>query len=421
MVLQNVPVWANPAWQSRLRAKLSTTAMEVRLFNRSHRMIFSYTPNDLRMSHLYAFMRIHSHQSASIDYQETWIDQKHVILNGSVILGIADIDEPMIVLANKLPVDTSFHNWVSGPGAIIIWFLAFVISFILIMYFIGRVFVSKMKRVEVLVRQINLGYFDIDLPSSVIREVNDLSLSLSTMRDNLNAALMARDQVEQERRLLMASIVHDLRTPIFTIVGYLEGLQKGIAKNTHQADRYINACLEKSLVLNQLVSDLFKYSTIDQPEQTLHCEEIDWVTLIEQVVEGFQLKAVNQNVHLTHDYSAFPIIISGDPELLMRAISNVVENAFRYTPIGGDVALLSEIVNQQLRFTVVDSGPGFLLDDLAHIFKPFYRGDKSRNRKTGGSGLGLSITKKIITAHSGQIHASNSEAGGACITISMPL
>jgi len=423
MVLKNVSLWENPKWQSKLREKLSTTSMGIRLFNPKQTMIFSYTPNDLRtiVSHPKISMRIQSHLSSSIDYQETWIVQKHLIFKGSVILGIAYIEEPMIILGNKLPPYTSFHDWVSGPGGIFVWFFAFVMSFLLIMYFIGKVFVSKMKRVEVSVRKINLGDFDADLPSSVIREVNDLSVSLAIMKDNLSAALMARDKVEQERRLMMASIVHDLRTPIFTIVGYLEGLQKGIVKNTDKADRYIDVCLEKSLLINQLVTDLFTYSTIDQPEQTLHCENIDWVIFIDRVIEGFRIKAANHDVNVTHDYTVSSIFISGDPDLLIRAISNVIENAFRYTPEGSDITLLSEIFNQQLRFTVADAGLGFLPQDVEHIFKPFYRGDKSRNRKTGGFGLGLSITKQIITAHGGQIHASNLKAGGACISIFLPL
>ncbi len=423
MVLKNVSSWENPKWQSRLRAKLSTSSLEIRLFDAKHKMIFSNTPNDLRtmVNNPYPSMMIQSNQSSSMDFQATWIDQEHTILNGNKILGIAEIKEPMTIYGHKVSANTSFHDWISGPGGIIVWFFSFVISFLLVMYFIGKFLISKMKRVEESVRKINFGDFDIDLPSSVIREVNDLSVSLSIMKENLNTALAARDQAEQERRLMIASIVHDLRTPIFTIVGYLEGLKKGIVKEADKVDRYIKVCLDKSILLNQLVTDLFTYSTLDQPEQTLNCEKIEWVAFVDRVMEGFRLKAVNHYVNLTHHYTVSPIFMSGDPELLMRAISNLVENAFHYTPEGGNITLLSEIVNQQLQFMIEDTGPGFLTEDLEPIFKPFYRGDKSRNRKTGGSGLGLSITKQIITAHDGEIHADNSKEGGARITILLPL
>ena len=110
----------------------------------------------------------------------------------------------------------------------------------------------------------------------------------------------------------------------------------------------------------------------------------------------------------------------GDPSLLRRAITNVLENAVRYTPEGGAIGMAWEAEGDHWRFTVADSGPGIAPEDLPHLFAPFYRGESSRNRATGGVGLGLAIAQRIMRAHGGALSAANGPQGGAIFTGAAP-
>ena len=427
MILNHVGSWTDRAWQSRLRALLSASSVQVRLLDSKNKTIFTYTPGqeEKKKSENYPQSNLLANEmNLYIDHPSVWMVQKHFIYERNKLVGIAEIRAPFLV--NGPPVNTqahqSFHGWLTnGPGGFYLWIFCFATAFSLIMVWIGKSFVSKMKGMSQAARKISLGDFEISLPTSAIREVNELSISLSMMRDHLNAALLRRDEIEQEKRIMIASIIHDLRTPIFTIIGHLEGMQKGIAERPEKVAEYLKICMDKSLLLNQLVSDLFVFSRLDNLDQPLHLEHVDWVLLIHQVLEGFQLMASEKNVELVHQHIDSSILLSGDPQLLTRAISNLLDNALRYTPKNGSITLRSTMENHQLLFAIEDTGSGFQAVDLEHIFKPFYRGDKSRNRSTGGVGLGLAITQRIVQAHKGTISAANSESHGAVISIHLPL
>jgi signal transduction histidine kinase len=137
-------------------------------------------------------------------------------------------------------------------------------------------------------------------------------------------------------------------------------------------------------------------------------------------VDGIQPEASAKGLTIALPPSPSTIPCVGDPRLLQRAITNLLENAVRYTPAGGEISVAWEAEGGQWRLTIADTGPGIAPEDLPHLFAPFYRGEASRNRATGGAGLGLAIAQRIIRAHGGALTAANGPQGGAVFTATAP-
>jgi len=137
-------------------------------------------------------------------------------------------------------------------------------------------------------------------------------------------------------------------------------------------------------------------------------------------VEGFRPQADTKGVQLTLALPSEPCWVTGDSHLLTRALTNLLDNALRYTPSGGQVRVTCRTEPSGVIFTVADTGPGIPAHDLPNLFAPLYRGETSRNRRTGGAGLGLTIARRILLAHGGDLSAANSQAGGAVFTGRLP-
>jgi len=183
---------------------------------------------------------------------------------------------------------------------------------------------------------------------------------------------------------------------------------------------YLHTCQAKVSELEHLTADLTAYTQIERLEQTMRREPLELGALAREAAEGVRPQAEAKGLALTLPASAPACPCEGDPRLLSRAITNVLENAVRYTPEGGAIRLDWSADGGQWRFSVGDSGPGITAEDLPHLFAPFYRGEASRNRATGGAGLGLAIAQRIMRAHGGALTAANDPHGGAIFTGAAP-
>jgi signal transduction histidine kinase len=203
--------------------------------------------------------------------------------------------------------------------------------------------------------------------------------------------------------------------------GYLQGLQRGVAATPEKAAHYLEMCQAKADELEHLVADLFAYTRLEYLELEPERQPLDLGDVLRQVVEGAQPLAATKGVTLTLDASAHPARLLGDSHLLARAVENLVDNAIRYTPPEGVVCVRWRADGaRNITFSVADSGPGIAPDDLACLFKPLYRGEASRNRQTGGAGIGLAIAQRILVAHGGSLVAANRPEGGAIFTGTLP-
>ncbi|HZS88915.1 MAG TPA: HAMP domain-containing sensor histidine kinase [Chloroflexota bacterium] len=179
-------------------------------------------------------------------------------------------------------------------------------------------------------------------------------------------------------------------------------------------------CQEKADALERLISGLFAYSRLEYLEQTPRQEALELGSLLRRASESVQPQAEDKGIIVALDGPADPCPFIGDKHLLVRAVQNVLDNAVRYTPAGGRIHLRWTREAGALVIAVEDTGPGIAPQDLPHLFTPLYRGESSRNRQTAGAGLGLTIARRIVQAHGGDLVGANGAAGGAVFTATLP-
>jgi signal transduction histidine kinase len=288
-----------------------------------------------------------------------------------------------------------------------------------IAWFLGRTVVQPLGATGAAARQVADGDLDVALPPSRVREVAEVNSAFEAMGTGLRASLEQQAAIEQERRLFIGAIVHDLRTPLFSLRGSLEGIATGIADTPEKRVRYIAVAQEKADALERLVGDLFDFTRFEYLDQTPSSEPLDFAALLKRVVEGVRPRAEAKGVSVMVEADA-PCSAEGDPHLLTRAVENLLDNALRFTPAGGTVRVTCHTTPGRVTFSIADTGPGIPPHDLPHLFTPLYRGETSRNRRTGGAGLGLTIARRILLAHGGDLSAASQRAGGAVFTGTLP-
>jgi len=270
-------------------------------------------------------------------------------------------------------------------------------------------------------RRIAGGNLDFALPESRVREIAAVRAAFEAMGAGLRESIGQQAALEEERRFFVGAIAHDLRTPLFTLRGSLVGLEQGLATSPEKAARYVAVCRQKADQLDRLVDDLFAYTRAEYLEQTLRRERLEFQPLLERVVDGMQPGARAKGVPIVRDGPEACPVLTGDAHLIERALENLLDNALRHTPSGGTITVRCETGADRVAFTVADTGAGIAARDLPHLFEPLYRGETSRNRETGGAGLGLAIARRILRAHGGDLTAANGANGGAEFTGWLPL
>ncbi|HHY27595.1 MAG TPA: HAMP domain-containing protein [Desulfitobacterium dehalogenans] len=234
---------------------------------------------------------------------------------------------------------------------------------------------------------------------------------VAVLRD-ITASLRA----EKERRDFMASVTHELRTPLHLIQGYLEAIQDGVIAEEEQAEN-IDLVLEEAKRLAKLVMELQELDRFDN-WKNFEKKEIDLASFLQELHYRFQGRADELGIHLEMDNGTG--VIHANRDRLLQVFINLIENAFRHTPKGKSVNIRIIDCGDHIQFNVEDQGEGIPPQALPHIFDRFYRVDKSRSRKEGGMGLGLSIVMLIVEAHNGEIKVESEVGKGTTFKVILP-
>ena len=277
--------------------------------------------------------------------------------------------------------------------------------------FLSSTLTRPLKELINATRDVAQGNLEREVPVRSKDELGELTKSFNQMSAQLK-------QSRDLRRNMTADIAHELRTPLSIILGHTEALSEN---KLDPSPETFDIIYDEAKRLSLLIEDLRTLSLSEAGELTLTLQPVSPSDLIDRAASAYLPKARSLNISLETDADANLPDINADSYRILQVLTNLLDNALRYTPSGGQLKLSAQSVLDGIKFRVRDSGPGISEVDLPHIFDRFYRGDKSRNRQDGGSGLGLAISKSIIEAHGGQIWAESAAGEGTTIVFVLPM
>jgi len=219
-------------------------------------------------------------------------------------------------------------------------------------------------------------------------------------------------KLERVRTDFVANVTHEIRTPLTAIIGYLETLQAGAIDNTEDARRFIDIILKQSQRLNRLVEDLMTISKIELGEINFRFEDVFLPDVIDNVLPLMEAKAVVKKISIENKIPYKIHRIKADRDRLCQVFVNVLDNAVKFTPEGGQVTLDAEEKAGGIVVTISDTGAGIPREEIQRLGERFYRADKTRSRELGGTGLGLSIVKHLMLAHGGKMEIESQPGRG---------
>ena len=282
---------------------------------------------------------------------------------------------------------------------------------------IHRSVFSPINELNTAMRNIKEGNFEYTLQVDAKGEIGDLYRDYEDMRLRLKESTEEKQEHEEQNRELISNISHDLKTPITAIKGYVEGIMDGVADTPEKMDKYIKTIYNKANDMDRLINELTVYSGIDNNRIPYNFHRINVADYFGDCVEEVGMDLEQRGIELNYSNLAQPdTIVIADPEQMKKVINNIISNSVKYMnkPQGViDIRILDEV--DSIRIEIEDNGKGIAQKDLGKIFERFYRTDASRNSAQGGSGIGLSIVKKIIEDHGGYIWATGKEGEGTCI------
>jgi len=263
-------------------------------------------------------------------------------------------------------------------------------------------------------KQIRDGNLDFTLDVEDDDEIGQLCQNFEEMRIRLKESTEEKIQYDKESKELISNISHDLKTPITAIKGYAEGLMEGVASSPEKRDKYIRTIYNKANDMDRLINELTFYSKIDTNKIPYTFSKINVANYFRDCVEEVGLELEARGIELGYfNFVDEDVMVIADAEQMKRVINNIISNSVKYLDKKkGIINIRIKDDGDFIQVEIEDNGKGIAAKDLPNIFDRFYRTDSSRNSSQGGSGIGLSIVRKIIEDHGGRIWATSKEGIG---------
>lgn len=309
-------------------------------------------------------------------------------------------------LSDMIPrIRLTMIQWVVVAVAIL------VLSGMVLTMWLYKSIVKPIALLKVATENIKQGNLNFSVRAEANDEIGELCIGFEEMRKKLKEQIDISMQYERENKELISNISHDLKTPITAIKGYIEGIQDGVADTPEKMERYLKTVYTKANDMEKLIEELFLYSKLDSNSMTYSFVKLNLNDYFEDCIEEISMDLESRHIELGFfNYADKDVVIIADPEQLKRVIINIVNNSAKY--IGDRKGLINVRIREEAEFVQIeieDNGKGIAKSELGHIFDRCYRTDASRNSAQGGSGLGLSIAKKIVEEHGGRIWATSKE------------
>ena len=304
--------------------------------------------------------------------------------------------------------------------------LCYAISFIVFIEIFFKLIdftIEYIRKLRRSIQQVTSGNYGVqceveydDELGSLAANINVLSKTLlakekesEKLKEKERAALDIKRNAERQKNELITNVAHDLRTPLTTIVGYLELIKDDTALSKEDVHKYSGIAYEKSIRLQEMMDDLFEFTKLDNADIKLNKSMINLSGLIMQMTDEFYPSFKDCNITPIVDLPEENIYVQGDGQLLARVFDNLISNALKYGYHNTDLKIEVSGDEKYATVKVINHGDTIASEDIPLLFNKFYRTDSSRNSKTGGTGLGLAITKNIVDLHHGDISVTSDD------------
>ncbi len=339
-----------------------------------------------------------------------------IILMTALLVGTAVFNKNYFL--EKYGVDIAHPA--AYQGAMIVNFIfamvvILIITGVILSIWLYRGIITPINKLTSATRNIRDGNLNFQMETKQgVAEVDELCEAFEEMRVRLKEANEEKMQFDRQNRELISNISHDLRTPITAVKGYCEGLIDGVADTPQKQRRYVRTIYNKANEMDHLINELSFYSKITTNRMPYAFDQVDVRSFFDDAAEEYKDELQSKNIEFSYDNEVKPgVKIIADVEQIQRVMNNIVSNSVKYMDKDEKHIRLSvKEVNDEIQVEIADNGMGIDKKNIARIFDRFYRTDSSRNSSRGGSGIGLSIVKKIIEDHGGRVWAQSTEGEG---------
>ena len=281
-----------------------------------------------------------------------------------------------------------------------------IMTSIAIIWIISRRTLNPITNIVNTSKYLSKGDFTKRIDQSVSGELSEIVIAFNYMASELQ-------KLDEQRKIMIADIAHELRTPMTNLKGYIEGWSDGIIKPDNETLKILDYQVN---TLSKIIDDLSTLSLAESGMLSLNISEFELNNKISEIINNFKLRSQSQNINIINNITP-DIKINYDPQRFTQIVTNILNNSILATDDGGIISFSTSTNNNNLLLKISDNGTGIPKDELPYIFDRFYRTDKSRNRQSGGSGLGLSIVKYLIESHNGTIKINSELSKGTEVLI----
>lgn len=286
-----------------------------------------------------------------------------------------------------------------------------ILIFIMVFYLLQRKDFKFIDRISEAMKEISSGNLDTKIEVRGDDEFSEMAFRLNEMSGSLKTYMEKERVSEREKNEFITSIAHDLRTPLTSIMGYLDLVVNNENLTDEKRREYAKISYDKSIKLKELTEEFFHFTKMGHREVELKIESIDIVKLMEQLVNEFYPQFTKSKLAFELKSNVRSMMIEGDPGLLVRVFENLINNAIKYGSDGKRVDVIIDGREADCEVSVVNYGRIIPAEELPMIFQKFYRVEQSRSRQTGGTGLGLAIAKEVVEKHGGVIRVRSDRNG----------
>lgn len=328
-----------------------------------------------------------------------------VVITGIIWLAFDQLaaDYFMVLMDKYMVSPTETHRaFLTAVHHYLLWasLVALLLAFLL-SYLLTRRVLRPLGRMIEVSRQIAAGNFSERVEIAPRDEIGELGAAFNRMSDSL-------EKLERLRKSMVADVAHELRTPLTNLRGYLEGLSDGVIPPDKATLQMLQ---QENLRLVSLVEDLGQLARADAARAYLVRRPVELSVCVDEMLALYRMNFDQKRIRVITRFDAEAPRIPADRDKILQAVRNLVENAWKYTPEGGKVAISSTRTAAGVRVDFVNDGPEIPAADVPFLFERFFRAEHSRSRDAGGAGIGLAIMKELIEAHGGQVGAESTAAG----------